>query len=821
MKGTAIVQFLGGCLVLVILSTAGGATDLSKGHHTIPVFSPRPVQVLKPRPAPVVTKTPVPKKNRPLPDLVVERVSLRSGMLVFTLKNRGRGAIPDREFSHGMVKIDFRSGHQVLSFGRRNGRNPAVDPGGRLKKPGGKVTCSTALKPAAKGGNRSVVVVTVDSGHRIREQNEQNNTGKTTIRLIPTVKTVAAVPVPGGNQTMARSVPGVRKSQATRRTRKTFFLIEKVFLRTNSIHIRIRNASNHILENSVLPATRLRVTAGRKHKIWPLVKIDRKRQLVKAGGRLDFDTGLVLEKKTHVTARLETGKDVKIARVLLKPVIVPRFPVTRKKDIKDLHLTGKSPLTSKPARPGKAVRTTDGDRSVSPVLARKILPTGMEKALQTAIPGKRPAPPPDGGDIGTPPEAVAILGITQLSLTPEEPAKNTPAELNVTIRNSGPVEMPYLCNCSVVAMTSDRFGTRGSWGEPVVLVSPNAPNVSLIAPGSEETTHIPIQFTEAGYHVIAAQLHVDAGHLCRTEEDGQRVMVDPSAQIRTFIASVRGDTPQIDLVLSEVRRNQGRLYLTMYSQGERGAVLSDEDYDNSTITVGIEQGPMGNSPSAVFVSARLRDIDPHGLLRIPWAFGSPPALKLNVVWPTRDMDPSHGLSPVDLVGNKVRVELNANHSIAEIEYENNVRERIFPPGSAGEPDLVVCMPKYIFLSPPVTFNFPIVVKNIGTAKNSPDGVVTLKVGGHGSIRRNVPVLQPGEKQTIAVEGYTWWNNGVNHFTLRVDSLNRIEETVAGEQNNVLRGLIERNAYYPSGYTTFNAAHPDFCSDDPDAATPVP
>lgn len=839
MSWRAIGNFFCAVITLIILSVPGQASELSKGHYRSPALSgSKPVAkpVLKPSSSriPVISKKPVHKKIRLLPDLVVKRVLLQNGKLIFTIKNRGRGSITASAFRRGVVQIHCNSGKQTLSFVKRTGHHPAVDPNGHLQHPGGAITYSTSFKPPVTPGTRAVVTVTVDSNHRISEQNERNNTGKTTYQI----PIAGKIRIDKRHPVASSPLPHARSLQKTKHPPLSALKIERIYLKKNRVHIRIRNTTRRILTTSDLMSTWLQLYADKKHRSWLLAKIDGKHALRRAGGSLDFDTSLVLDRQTHVTARLERKGLVKTARALLAPVGGIKFKSTAallKKKIRpnqQMHKIRTAPeLTNRfnkqDKKPGKRNPRTAGmaeSAATGLTIKTNSLAAMQDRSRpQPELPDRLLEPTPGGGDLGTPLQDIARLEIINISLTPEQPRKNQQATLNVIIKNTGFEEMPYPCNCSVVSMVCDQVGTRGSWGNPVIMVSANAANVPLITPNGEQTIHIPLTFPEAGYHTLIVELHTDAGHLCQPEEDGRRVTINPQGLRRLLLVYARGGTPKIDLTLSELRRGDaGRLYLTMFSQGEQAASIPDEDFNNAIITIRIEKTPTGHVLSgSSIISAGLRDIDPNGLLRIPWALFVAPPMRLHFLWPLPDSNNSFGISPTDLEGNKVTVELNANHSISEISYSNNTMTRTFPPGPAAYPDIVACMSKYIFLHPPVSFDFPIVVKNIGTAASGSNGEVTLTVGGHPYEQWGMPALQPGEERIIADVNYIWWNHGVNHFTIKVDGLNRIEETVAGEQNNILRGLIDRNRYHPEDYDEFNATHPHFCSDDPAAATPVP
>jgi len=127
------------------------------------------------------------QRTKQLPDLIVEKVWLdEQGTIVFSIKNAGRGVIPDS--AHGQSRVRVRYGDKALDFRltkvKPTGR-PAVDGEGVLKKPGGSITYNTGIKLSSP----AKVIVIVDYNKRIKESNEKNNQSKAT--TLKTVKKVA------------------------------------------------------------------------------------------------------------------------------------------------------------------------------------------------------------------------------------------------------------------------------------------------------------------------------------------------------------------------------------------------------------------------------------------------------------------------------------------------------------------------------------------------------------------------------------------------------------------------------------------------------
>lgn len=179
---------------------------------------------------------------------------------------------------------------------------------------------------------------------------------------------------------------------------------------------------------------------------------------------------MVLTQKTHVTVRLEQKGVVKRTAVFLTPsppVATARISTRKKTEPPDpWDHSGKQGLKQPYNHTNKP-----GVKSVPFRLGKAITPAALQVENKQEIPGKLPYPGPDGGgETGTPLAVVSTLSITGITLTPAQPRKNEQVTLAVAVQNKGPEEMPYACNVSVVAMTSDQFGSVGSWGEPEVMI---------------------------------------------------------------------------------------------------------------------------------------------------------------------------------------------------------------------------------------------------------------------------------------------------------------------------------------------------------------
>ena len=113
-----------------------------------------------------------PKKPAPKPDLQVTRVWLDPDCRVkVRIENQGKGPIQTADFMRG--KLEIRINHKTLTYSlaRPSAKGPAVDPSGRLKRPGARVT----FVPGLTLTQRSRVRAEVDPGGAVEESNEKNN----------------------------------------------------------------------------------------------------------------------------------------------------------------------------------------------------------------------------------------------------------------------------------------------------------------------------------------------------------------------------------------------------------------------------------------------------------------------------------------------------------------------------------------------------------------------------------------------------------------------------------------------------------------------
>jgi len=251
-----------------------------------------------------------------LPDLVVERIWMNKGAIAFRLKNAGRGPIPADQYRRAKVKV----GTKVYSLAM-------IDPHGLLKQPGRLVTYTSARKSlSGPAKNRVVITVFVDCTHKIHEQNEGNN--RQTIRLaVPSVQAVKTLTASGITAGTPKK-PGRRARSQHALSFMPVISIEKIFLDHGTVHVRLKNKGKTGLPHTRLRPVTLHLFIGKTARTWHLADIDRGRHLRHPGGSFDFDTGIRVNSRARVNARLVDGQGhgVQVAQALkpLVPVVVTR-----------------------------------------------------------------------------------------------------------------------------------------------------------------------------------------------------------------------------------------------------------------------------------------------------------------------------------------------------------------------------------------------------------------------------------------------------------------------------------------------------------------
>ena len=187
MKRKFFVATIIGEGIMLGLCLSGGAAQFSTKKNLLPFVQPAlhtKAGIKTPphsQPRHLHPKKPIKR----LPDLVVEKIWLNRGYISFSLKNGGKGAIPNKEHKNGKVTVAYGGKTQTYAFTGKSGGNAPVDPSGTLKSPGHTITYTTGIKiKSAKLARNISVRVYVDSTKKIQEQNEGNNTKTVSLHVL-------------------------------------------------------------------------------------------------------------------------------------------------------------------------------------------------------------------------------------------------------------------------------------------------------------------------------------------------------------------------------------------------------------------------------------------------------------------------------------------------------------------------------------------------------------------------------------------------------------------------------------------------------------
>jgi len=119
-------------------------------------------------------KVVLPKKSIDvlLPDLIISDISFANNCSIkFNIKNIGKGGVPATAYSNkSKVFLKMYAGNKFIGGISLS----AVDPSGRLKKPGGSVR-GVASPPKFKPSGKHSIKVVLDTTNIIKESNEKNN----------------------------------------------------------------------------------------------------------------------------------------------------------------------------------------------------------------------------------------------------------------------------------------------------------------------------------------------------------------------------------------------------------------------------------------------------------------------------------------------------------------------------------------------------------------------------------------------------------------------------------------------------------------------
>ncbi|GEM_PF-2936850 len=310
-----IATLLAGAAILGFCNTGAGAQF---SVHKKPLHAAGPATHSKAGVKAPSSKPPQFRPEKPirlLPDLVVERIWLNRGYIAFSVKNAGKGAIPDRQHQNGRVNVTYGGKTQTCAFTRKINGNAPVDPKGILKSAGRAVTYTTGIKPGSSARTISVTVF-VDNTRQVLEQNERNNT-KTVRLAVPCLRVAAQqrgqqARKAGGGQSALQHPAALNAVSC-----KPLLSIARVHLQHGTVHVRLKNRGKTNLTSTQLRSVRLHLSTGAKAGTWFLGGIGHGRQLLRPGGHFDFDTGIRVTARTDVRASLTgvRGRSLRTARL--------------------------------------------------------------------------------------------------------------------------------------------------------------------------------------------------------------------------------------------------------------------------------------------------------------------------------------------------------------------------------------------------------------------------------------------------------------------------------------------------------------------------
>lgn len=665
----------------------------------------------------VKTHVPIPRAKivKLLPDLEVEKIWLDKGRVAFTLKNSGKGIIPDKGFKKGHVSVIFGRKTHTYAFA-------TVDLKGVLKKPGESVSFTTQIKPAANTRSQRVTItVIVDASNQIREHNEGNN--KKTVQLsVPKLM----VPV----KAVGRPTPKTRRSKSPTRQAASGsnalkcppIAVERIYLRHGTVHVRLKNSGPKTLAKTPLKSIPLRLTLGNTTRTWHLNGINLRRYLSRPGSSYDFDTGIAVKKQGLIVARLGEGRQAKTLHVFMRPT-----PLT---------------VLSVGHAPKGGVRTSNGPYVKTPAAGKRPVPL---RPGQGSPPNHNlPQPNPEGPQTGTA-ALIPILKITKITVTPESPrAKHDMVTIHVTVKNIGGMSCPYRCEFTLGLGLNIQDTIYGFY-----YLLPKSTyskfNIPLLDPGEEVHFSPTVTIPKSGYHTIIAWLH-DTQNFDE-ENPGPSIIQPAEGSWRVEKTFYVREAPQpTDIVLEKVERApDGRLKISMHNTGYN---IPDPDFNHSYVKVTINNG----APRLM----KLSEIDPTGLLKIGWPAYMSPMVHVSFIWPARTgAHYQDGINPSELDESTVRIHVNYNGSIAETNRWNDIIEKHFSsnPANVSErifgnlPDLIVCSFKIIRFVKGQHYPINVVVKNVGPAPAGPSKLYIWEKG-HTISSHDIPALDPGDNYEV-------------------------------------------------------------------------
>jgi len=219
------------------------------------------------------------------PDLAVEDVGLNEAkQLTVKLSNRSKccGVHIARWNQTGAEALTLTANVDGRNYGMALS---AIDPDGRLKRPGGSITYVFDKVKIVKSGT---VTVTVDATGKVREESEANNSK--TVQLGPPAATLRQTPPLTGKPDLI--VSDIRLDSAKR------VVVEVANIGIGGLDPALYSGGNQ-------PILNLKMNGNGWANV-SLFDYDRGKILAKAGGRAVYETGYVLKKKATIDAAIDT-----------------------------------------------------------------------------------------------------------------------------------------------------------------------------------------------------------------------------------------------------------------------------------------------------------------------------------------------------------------------------------------------------------------------------------------------------------------------------------------------------------------------------------
>jgi len=291
--------FMGGWIILGLYLSAGAVqfSEKNKPLNAVKPAARKKTSTTSTQPRQSLSKNPI----KSLPALGIEKIWLdRQNIIHFTLKNRGKGTLSAVQHAKGKVRVSFGSASRTFNL-------KAVDPNQLLKRPGGTVSFNAHITVT------QAVNVKVKIFFPGRKPEISLKSNPLTIRLNPRLPRIA----PQTKTEMPSTQQTVKRSELT---------IGKIYLKNGTLHVRIKNIGRRHLTKTDLDPVRLRITLNGKTFQRRMTGANVPFMTLHPQGTFDVDTGLRIEKKTRVTARLD---GIRATRGLGQTVFISPGPGTR------------------------------------------------------------------------------------------------------------------------------------------------------------------------------------------------------------------------------------------------------------------------------------------------------------------------------------------------------------------------------------------------------------------------------------------------------------------------------------------------------------